>query len=198
MSEISGDIGYFKLADWWLSEFTPAEREYIESVYKPLTTSSSSDSRPLTQGKIEWASGSATGLLSSLAGWFRKPEDRSIAHRMLAKADQFLGLETDVLFRHFYYQTALEIYYKDRAKPEFFQAAIHACLNQINLAPEASMAFKHKYPKSPLPSHVGFKQLAIIREKQGDKSEAIRLCQLAKAQGWSGDWDRRIERYSKT
>jgi hypothetical protein len=45
-----------------------------------------------------------------------------------------------------------------------------------------------------LPSHTGFTQLAIVREKQHNYSEAIRLAQLAQGQGWGGDWDKRIIR----
>jgi len=49
----------------------------------------------------------------------------------------------------------------------------------------------------PLPRHVGFDQLAIIREKQHDYAEAIRLSELAMKQGWNGDWEARIARCEK-
>lgn len=48
-----------------------------------------------------------------------------------------------------------------------------------------------------LPSHYGFKQSAIILQKCGDFSQALALCQQAKAQGWKGDWDKRIARLKK-
>jgi DNA invertase Pin-like site-specific DNA recombinase len=45
-----------------------------------------------------------------------------------------------------------------------------------------------------LPSHVGYKQLAIILEKRGQFDEAIKVAKQAKSQGWNGDWDKRIAR----
>jgi tetratricopeptide (TPR) repeat protein len=48
-----------------------------------------------------------------------------------------------------------------------------------------------------LPSHYGFKQLAIILQKRGDFNQALSLCEQAKAQGWKGDWDKRIARLKK-
>ncbi len=45
-----------------------------------------------------------------------------------------------------------------------------------------------------MPSHTGLRQLAIIREKDGEFDAAIQLCRQAKKDGWSGDWDKRIER----
>ncbi len=45
-----------------------------------------------------------------------------------------------------------------------------------------------------LPRHTGYEQLAIIREKEKDHPEAIRLCGEAMAQGWNGDWEKRIQR----
>ena len=49
----------------------------------------------------------------------------------------------------------------------------------------------------PLPGHVGYKQLCIIMEKQKNYEEVSRLSKIAKEQGWSGDWDRRIEKCKK-
>lgn len=48
-----------------------------------------------------------------------------------------------------------------------------------------------------LPSHHGYKQLAIILEKRGDYGDALAICEQAKGQGWKGDWDSRIVRLEK-
>jgi hypothetical protein len=45
-----------------------------------------------------------------------------------------------------------------------------------------------------LPRHVGYERLAIILEKNKEYDQAIRTCEAAKLGGWSGDWDRRIDR----
>jgi len=61
---------------------------------------------------------------------------------------------------------------------------------------EAARAFREKYP-GELPAHVGYQQLAIIREKQGDIDGAINISQKASEEGWAGDWENRIERCKK-
>jgi hypothetical protein len=48
-----------------------------------------------------------------------------------------------------------------------------------------------------LPEHVGYKQLAIIRERAGDYAEALRLSKEAKREKWAGDWENRIARLEK-
>ena len=63
------------------------------------------------------------------------------------------------------------------------------------MAPEAAKAFKQEYPASPLPGHCGFRQLAIICDKQRDYSSAVRIVEEAARQGWAGDWAKRAERY---
>lgn len=45
-----------------------------------------------------------------------------------------------------------------------------------------------------MPTHLGFRRIVINLERQGDLEGAIATCQAAKRQGWSGDWDKRIER----
>lgn len=193
---VEGQLGYFGLGDWWLSTFTEKERNYIERVYKPLTVGRGANSRPLTQGEILGASGTAVGLLSGLAGWFRKPADLSIAMRILKKADELNCPHP--LDKHFLYQAMIEIYYRARdVDPAALSRAIDACQKQINIAPQAAKAFKKEYSGTTLPSHVGYTQLAIIREKQKEYSEAISICKQAKKQGWNGDWDQRIARYEK-
>ena len=49
--------------------------------------------------------------------------------------------------------------------------------------------------KTPgLPSHPGYRQLAIILDKRGEFDEAKKFARKAKEQGWSGDWEKRIAR----
>lgn len=45
-----------------------------------------------------------------------------------------------------------------------------------------------------MPTHLGFRRVAINLERQGDLEGAIKACRQAKRQGWNGDWDKRIER----
>lgn len=191
--KIGGQIGYFGLTDWWLSTFTEAERKYIESVYKPMGYHP--NAKPLTEGTIHSTTQTATGLLGGLGGWFKKTEDRSIAKRILAKAESIGRHGSDVLDLHFVYQTMIQSAYRARdVEPGAIEEAITACEKQIALAPKAARAFKKEFPSSPLPAHVGYTQLAIIRENQKNYAEAIRLAKQADRQGWNGDWDKRIAR----
>lgn len=105
----------------------------------------------------------------------------------------------------------IEHWYKLRdSDPKARSKAIAACERQIAMSRDAIAAWhewgclngeilRHlgdKGPRQPwgVPSHTGFRQLAIIREKDGDYAEAIRLCQQARTDGWKGDWDKRIAR----
>lgn len=187
--KIEGEIGYHGLADWWLSSFTEDERDYIES----KLGGGSGRERPLTQGQITSTTGTASQLLSGLSTWFDGQNDRHIARRILAKAEE-VG-KGDILDQHFTYAQMIKVYYKDREKnPEALESAIQACEKQIELAPRAAEAFRRDYPNSPLPAHTGFEKLAIVREKQKEFDEAIRVAATAKNMGWAGDWDKRIER----
>ena len=76
-------------------------------------------------------------------------------------------------------------------------AAISACERQIAFALRAAEFFRREYPTCSLPAHYGFTQLAIIRDKQGDWLEAIRLSRIALEQGWDGNWEDRIVRCEK-
>jgi tetratricopeptide (TPR) repeat protein len=190
---VQGSIGYFGLQDWWLSAFSDDERQHILTTHQPLGSSGHS----LTQGTVSYTSQTAVGLLWALAGWFTKEPDRPIAHRMFDKAEEIAQDGAAVLDVHFLYGQEIAIYYKDRHRPEYMDKAIRACRQQIALAPEAAKAFKAEYAGAPLPGHKGYEQWAIILEKQEEYQEAIELCAQAQAEGWSGDWTRRIERCAK-
>lgn len=117
------------------------------------------------------------------------------------------------LDRHFATMEKMQQAYY-RREVDGLEPAIKLCNAMIALAPEAFDAFRkqdvlmeewsRKYgvykarkesrPAFRPPSHLGFKQLAIIRERQKDHEEVIRLCRQAAAQGWSGDWEVRIAR----
>jgi hypothetical protein len=103
-----------------------------------------------------------------------------------------------ILDRHFALQEQIEMHYRERdRKPGALDAAIRACEQQIALAPQSACAWRAEYGGEQLPRHVGYEQLAIIREKQKDYPEAIRLSRMAREQGWAGDWDARIARCEK-
>ena len=173
-SEGEGLIGYYNLTDWWLSTFTAEERNEIQA--RPGSTT-----------------GRAESSLMSVGIAFIQSKDFGIAERLIAKATEVGG--ASILDRHFGYQQMAQAYYRHRNDdPEALAPAIDACEKQILLGPEAAKAFLAEYPEDFLPAHHGFQQLAIIQEREQNYTEAIRLCREAMAQGWGGDWEKRIVR----
>ena len=173
-SEGEGLIGYYNLTDWWLSTFTAEERNEIQA--RPGSTT-----------------GRAESSLMSVGIEFIQSKDFGIAERLIAKATEVGG--ASILDRHFDYQQMAQAYYRHRNDdPEALALAIDACEKQILLGPEAAKAFLAEYPEDFLPAHHGFQQLAIIQEREKNYTEAIRLCREAMAQGWGGDWEKRIVR----
>lgn len=193
---IEGEIGYYNLQDWWLTTFTQEERDHVEDIFRPLGADPTS--KPLTEGKISSSSQKAAGLLSALAGWFYKPEDRYLAKKIIQKAYEEAIKGSNILDLHFTLQGMVEIYYRDRdTEPDALNKAIQACEEQIKIAPQASVAFKKQDFPDGLPAHTGYDQLRIIYKKQGEYQKAIALCEQAKKQGWNGDWDKKIEELKK-
>ena len=64
---------------------------------------------------------------------------------------------------------------------------------QIGMSTVAAKAFRD-VGWEELPSHPGFRRVAVDLERQGDFDGAISSSRGALGQGWSGDWEKRIER----
>lgn len=188
-SPSAGAIGYFQLTDWWLTTFSLAERERIEALYHP---EGATHQWPLTQGQERPLANTAADFLAALATWLYRPADRLLARRILAKAGALAVREGRTLELHFTYQVMIQIYYRDRHDPAARRVAIEACKKMIALAPQAVDAFAHEFPRRRLPRHYGFNLLSLLREREHDYAAAIRLCEMALAQGWDGEWQRRI------
>ena len=47
------------------------------------------------------------------------------------------------------------------------------------------------------PEHTGYTQLCVIRAKEERWEEVLSLAMQAKTEGWTGDWDKRIEKARK-
>jgi len=104
----------------------------------------------------------------------------------------------NIIDKHFLYYETIKTYYRERnSNPNALKKAIAACRNQIALAPLTAKAFRKKWRGEPLPSHTGYKQLAIILEKQKKFQEALALCKEALKAQWDGDWENRIKHLDK-
>jgi len=196
---VQGYIGHFKLSEWWFSSFDEEERQYIELAFTPLgfrvipegTGPTADEHSLLTGSRGLQVYGDAGSFLANLAEWLNKPECRHLARRVLEKAE---AIASDPLEKHDVLQVMVVVKYRDRKKdPRFLDAAIRACQKQIDIAPEVMRLWRRR--RRTVPTHNGFNQLSIIREKEGDYSSAMRLSEEAMKQGWRGaDWEARIQR----
>ncbi|MEI6587807.1 MAG: hypothetical protein WCO05_02565 [Candidatus Moraniibacteriota bacterium] len=194
-NEPEGYIGYYDLKDWWLNTFTEEERSHMVDIFQPMGASEDI----LSKGKLEMLGNNSTlSFLTNLTGWFDNPRDRSIAHRIISKAEEFVEAEKDIINLHFFYPTKMKLFYKDRDNdPASLQISIDSALKQIEISEKSAIAFKKEYLNSQLPAHEGYSQLCIILEKQGRFDETIGYAKQAEKQGWNGDWNNRITRCQK-
>jgi hypothetical protein len=195
---VRGLIAHFDLANWWLSAFLPDERLWIEAEYVRCTlTVGQANPRPLTTGAVLDTSQTSTMLLRDVACVvYRKSREKALAVFRMAEEDGLskLDLQTKyVVDLHFVYQSLIELNYRDRGTfPDALETATGACRKQIALAPRAAEVFRSEWKQMPRP--LGFWQMAVILEKQGNYGAAIALATQALEQGWAGDWEKRITR----
>lgn len=190
--KVEGKIVYHALSDWWFGKFSKDERRIVDERFTPL------GDRPhsLTEGKInDEGKSTASQLLSSLATWFRSPDEFGIACRILEKA---IELADNAIDLHFSYQGIIQSFYRQRnTLPEALNKTIYYCQKQIDIAISVAGSMKKEFPSSPLPRHVGYERLVIILYKKRNYERAIQLSKKAKLEGWAGDWDKRISKYQK-
>lgn len=190
---VKGEIGHYSLEGWWQSEFTEDERNIIKNTYQPMGLGSDS----LVKNEIQSSSQSKLAFLSGLSPWFKKPEYYPISKKILEKAETFVDKTDDILDIHFFYQNKIQVHYRNRdIDSNALDLAIQACKQQISISKKSAKAFGKNF-KGDLPEHVGYKQLAIIRNKQKDYESVMQISKQAKSEGWNGDWDKRIEKAMK-
>ena len=190
---MKGIIGKFNLDNWWNNELTAEERKIIDTVYAPMASNGTLTGM-LTSGNVDMFD-NGTAFMANLLSWFHKPEYYQIINKIVKQADLMANNEKNAIEKHFYYLSKIKAFYPCREQfPEALDLAIKACEEQIKNSKEAITAFKKE---GGLPEHTGFKQLCIIRDKQGNYLEVIRLAEQAKNEGWPGDWEKRIEKANK-
>jgi hypothetical protein len=197
---IAGYIGYFELDDWWLNNFLEDERKHMVDIFQPMGAPkdiliTGQIGKPISeQGK---SNDTPLSFLTTLVGWFDNPKDRVLAHKIVTKAEEYINTDGYILNLHFFYSTKMKLFYKSRdTNPQALQIAIESCENQISIAEKVGEVFRKMWGE-PIPTHEGYEQLCIIFEKQKKFEQVIEIAGHAKRQGWSGDWDKRIERCHK-
>jgi hypothetical protein len=196
-SQATGELGYFGLTGWWISSFSAAEREYMEAAFR--TSTLPANSKPLTRDRGRMVFQTAAGLLTVLADRLsEKPQDRGLASRVLAKAEQRATAEDDTLGLHYVYHQIIRL--QSRWKDTFADArdlVFAACHKQIRLAPHAAKALRQMHPDEPLPTHLGYLMASTMLEQEGAHEPAIELCRQAQSEGWGGNWLWRIQQLNR-
>lgn len=107
--------------------------------------------------------------------------------------------KTNILDKHFFYLSGIRLFYSNRNNdPMAFDKAVFCCQNQIAISNEAKREFLKEYNEDSLPSHTGYKQLAIIYEKEKHFTDALKITEQALAEGWNTeDCISRIEKLKK-
>ncbi|EJT6502805.1 hypothetical protein QTH81_01680 [Clostridium perfringens] len=201
--KIKGEIGYFKLEDWWINSFNDDERNLILSVYSPFGIGVDGNNINLKSNlidtDIEYESGNTLNFLVGFFTWFSKKEYYdNIAPKIINEIEyQILNFNYPTLDLHFAYGSIMAFYYKNREKDDCYDKAIYYCKKQIELSKESAKGFMKEFGGRTLPGHMGYKQLSIILEKEKKYEEALFLIKKANEEGWRGDWEKRIERINK-
>ena len=103
----------------------------------------------------------------------------------------------DITFLHFDLWERIQKHYKNRKDLESYLEAKKLSYEMVSIAPKVASRMKEEYPDSSLPNHPGYRQLAIILEKEGQIKEAIEICETGNNEGWRNDFIKRIERLKK-
>lgn len=122
------------------------------------------------------------------------PASREEVDRLL---EQIKRKTSRILDIHFELQQYIKENYSKRSDAKSYHNSIVGCLAQIKIQDLAAKQFIIEFHDSTLPMHVGYRQLAIILEKEGKIIEAINIAKKAQSNGWNGDWDSRILRLTK-
>jgi len=186
-----GLIGYYGLNDWWFSTLTKSERKLIAKVYKPK----GSRLGLLTEQEINSVNQDAFHFLLDISSYVSR-YNADLGERILSKTLELIHVSDPIIDLHLMYHGKIQTNYKDRdIHPKALEKAVDACYSQIAISRKAALAF-HKKWGSRLPSHLGFKQLCIIREREKKYNEVVSLCKRAKEEGWGliEDWNKRIKR----
>ncbi|MBZ4680460.1 MAG: hypothetical protein JG763_3089 [Shewanella sp.] len=207
-------LDYYDLKEWWNTALTPAQRDQISRDYQPMGYPSGERYLYAKQGK-SYCETDKCCFLDVLA-CVAKDDAKDIIWNKTEQAVKEALSQPRKNYKdiHLALVGLIKYHYRLRENPAHYDKAKELCLLQISIANQAAKAFSkppkphgislkkleeilgHKpvgYDIPPImPSHIGFKQLAIILEKEGDLKGALKLSQKALKQGWNDNYEKRI------
>lgn len=188
-----GEIAHYGLSTWWKNDFTDEERSLIREKCMQGTMGV----EPIDRGAFSGSNnGTALRLMDRIGRAITKKEYALLGAKVYAKGDALIDDAPKILDVHFYLFGKIGFFYRCRDElPNGLKIAVNAIQSSIALSERAKAEFKkQKMWSGKSPSHTGYRQLAILYEKDKQFDVAVTICKRAKKQGWSGDWDKRIDR----
>lgn len=184
-------IKYTKLENWWNESLEEDERKEIKNIISSYNNQLGND-----WFKSNFST-TSLNIISAIKNY-------KLLNKFITVSEKNLNQQL-ILDQHFYYFAKIKALYKFRDQEDnALSMTIETCNKSTALSSQAIEALKdfHKEIHGNLsdfflPNHTGYTQLSIIFQKQNKYKEAIELCQQALKQGWGGDWEKRIERYTK-
>ena len=82
-----GYIAFYKLNDWFYSEFSDEEIQFMEQKYDPFGSSASLTTGAATSGM------SVSFFLTSLLGWFYSKERTELCLKIATKAEELFSTD---------------------------------------------------------------------------------------------------------
>jgi hypothetical protein len=185
---VGGKLAYYGLGDWWLHVLSEEDRQAICARYRTVGAGRTTH---LSVGNVESLGESALAFLTNLAGNFKATDVRSIAYKLLARANELVGDSSLVLDVHYFHQMVAEINFLDRDDPDRLAASLRACHAQVAISKAAADALVEE-EGVPLPTHYGFDRLTSINHALDEPAQAIAMIERATAEGWNGPWVKRL------
>jgi len=165
------------------------DNKFSGGIYNLLQAAHESVKTRITNGDIKRRSHAISQQPKRLTGAMTVTDD---------EVDTLVGsLQVDnsgILDLHFAILALITEHYRKRQSGDNYHMAIVCCRAQIKIQADVAKQFMKEYPSQLLPMHTGYIQLVIILEKENKFDEAIKLAKEAKANGWNGEWGKRIER----
>ncbi|MDR8522104.1 hypothetical protein [Shewanella fidelis] len=209
----------YQLKDWWLTTLTKEQREQIAKDYQPLGVCNNVPFLYQDAGHTSPDEGFAKlSLIQVLSCIALTPAKTILIDKLEQEASyEYENSDKNFIDLHLTLGFLIKHHYRLRAEPYHYERAKELCLMQINIAKQAAKKFR--YPKKPkelkqlykitgkkhpyydepqiLPSHTGYKQLIIILEKEGEIKGALKLAKQALKQGWTDDYEKRIDKLNR-
>lgn len=207
----------YQLKEWWLEALTANQRNQVANDYRPMGLPIG-ETPYLYQDLDKTYSNNGFGKLGLLLTLSYIAGDEA-KHILQTKVENellqcYTAPDSNLIDVHLALASLIKHHYSLRTAPEHYEKAKEFCLMQISISSKLVKKFRH--PEKPkelqnitgikdpyydepqmLPSHTGYKQLAIILEKEGDIEGALRLSKQALKQGWTDNYEKRIDKLNK-